>query len=284
MKELQLASINDVLIVKVGTSVIADTLPNGSERLNRKHIQSLGQQLIELGDDGYDVITVTSASIAAGRERKQISGPRPQKNTGEGKRLLQAYSAIGWSPLVTSWQRAMHNKTVVPVQLTDHDLQDSTHQLEHDNALTSLKTLLELGTMPVINENDITATDEITFGDNDILAGILAAQIKLSGKFSNNVKLVLLTGEVDGIEDENKVVIPTIENIEKYTHVDNGTKSPNGTGGVSSKFAAAGTAALAGVETWYANGREENAIKRTLDGEIGTHFTAASRQQLAGSL
>ncbi len=135
--------------------------------------------------------------------------------------------------------------------------------------------LLSHGDLPVVNENDAISHEEIAHGDNDQLAARLASKIAASDLFKARVRLVVLSN-IDGVYDGAGAVCPEIVDIDKYLHLAEGAISTQGTGGMGTKLEAAQIARTDGVEMWIANGRSENAIQRTLAGEIGTHFSIKS--------
>lgn len=267
-------AIEDTLIVKVGTDVLTthrhkDGKGAWREELDVKSFERIGAQIVQLGE----VVVVTSAGITAGMIE---AGTTERPNEDSDMPGLQALASIGLLPLIERWNQAIRGRTVGTLLLTRTELDLQT---ERKQALETIYALMAADAVPIINENDAIATQEIRFGDNDILAAILSARIRAFPEMFQSVRLVLLSS-VDGVYTDPYLptpqVIPEIkfEEIDQYQHLARGTDSKNSKGGMASKFVAARLAGQNGVDMWIANGRAENAIQRALNGEIGTHFVA----------
>ena len=262
-------TINDVLIIKVGTSTLVKKASDGSESLDIESFHRIGQQIAALQDEGRHVILVTSASITAGMLETDIA-LRPSRK--ENMIELQRLSAVGWRSILNAWSDSIGDRTVASLLITKHELDPASQ--ERREVLATIHTMLTHGDLPVANENDPITHEEIEFGDNDTLAATLAARIGSSDLFSSNVKLVLLS-DVDGVYKDinnSQSLINTVEDLTELDHLAGPPISMSGTGGMTTKFAAAKIATRAGVDMWLANGKESNAIQKTLRGEIGTHF------------
>lgn len=262
--------IDNVLLVKVGTDVLSIKHDDGTESLNDRSFVRIGQQI-----RGLDAVgVVTSAGITAGLELS--GGVRPSKEQGIGIEELQALASIGVSPLFEKWRRlALDGRIMGGLLLTRSEL--GIDKPEGSQTLRTIHNMISKAWVPVINENDAIAHEEITFGDNDILAAELAAQMAYSALFGS-VRLVLLSS-VHGLYKDpknNKSVIRVVPygQIPDYEGLINDGDMKVSNGGMTSKFRAAKIATENGVPMWIANGYTNNAIQKTLDGQIGTHFMA----------
>lgn len=258
--------INDVLIVKVGSSLLANN--NEPGQLQSDTFERIGDQILELRDAGHNVALVSSGAIAAGMTLTHLAA-RPDTKTEIPE--LQRLASIGWPYVLKAWSDALPGAHIGQLLLT---LQSLDHNIEREEALGVMHSLFSHGDIPVINENDSISDDEITFGDNDRLAALLACRITQSPQFTGNVHLVLLSN-VDGVykdPGDTTSVVPVIEDTARYQHLIVPGQSEFGTGGMNSKLVAASMAGQLGVKSWLANGNEENAIQRALNGEIGTYF------------
>ena len=192
-----------LIVVKVGTNILAG---EGGGPPDPLFISSLAQQVTDQRALGRDVIIVSSGSILAGMNSLQLKA-RPRSIP-----LKQATAAVGQGLLVNSYATAFaaHNTLVGQVLLTREDLRERVRYL---NARNTFSALLQLGVVPIVNENDTVAVDEIKFGDNDTLAALVAALVEADA-------LVLLT-DVDGLYDKNPTAhadarhIPVVEKIDR---------------------------------------------------------------------
>lgn len=256
---------SSTVIVKVGSNIL--THSEGPERLDYDVMQRIGGQVLDLQRQDTDVILVSSAAITAGMAMTNDFVERPDDITE-----LQRLASLGWPTVVQAWTAALSGAYVGEVLLTKHEL---GMRKEREEALKVIHKLLSYGDIPLINENDTISHNEITFGDNDLLAATLAAQISDSRLFRSKVKLILLS-DVDGVyqnPEDTDSVIPEIESLDRYDSLIHAPKSTVGRGGMHSKFRAAHIAAAAGIDMWIANGNEHKAIERAISGEIGTHFS-----------
>ncbi len=248
------------LVVKVGTAVLSR--PEGG--LNRTRIGELADELSGLIKRGHQAVLVSSGAIGAGMDRFGWT-TRPTV-----LRDKQAAAAVGQVILMEAYEQAFgaHNITVAQMLLTRTDLDDRNRYL---NARNTLMALLERRVIPIINENDTVATDEIKFGDNDQLAALVAAKVQAK-------KLFLLT-DVDGlIQDfggDTAKLLPEVFQItpEIEAMVRGGAGSKKSVGGMSSKLQAARAAMASGVEVWITSGRRPGIIQDILGGKgVGTRF------------
>jgi glutamate 5-kinase len=260
--------IDDVVLLKIGTSTLMEIQKDGSECLDTASFERISKQVLRLKANGCRVIIVSSGAITAGMVETALTS-RPAKVTRMHE--LQRLASIGWRHVLNGWDAALGENTIGELLLTQKELGLSD---ERQEALLVTHTLLAHGDIPIVNENDAITHEEIEFGDNDTLAATYAARICNSSMFGNNVKLILLS-DINGVYSDLKdsdSVISKIQNIDAYSHLaqEHGSK---GTGQMRTKFEAARIATENGVEMWIANGRTDNVVERALDGELGTHFT-----------
>ena len=249
------------IVVKVGSS----TLTRGGGPLDTAYIQSLADQISELRSAGNEVILVTSGAIATGVHRLGLPRRRPRTIP-----LKQAAAAVGQGLLMQAYADAFtrHKVVVAQILLTRDDFSDRVRFL---NARNALFALLKLRTVPIINENDTVAVDEIRIGDNDTLAAQVAAAV--------SADLLIMLSDVDGFLDEEGRVVRVVERFTPETTAMAGdTAGTAGTGGMRTKLEAAHIAADAGVEVVIANGRRPRVLVEAASGaQIGTRIPAHDR-------
>jgi glutamate 5-kinase len=254
------------VVVKLGSSLVAG--PGG--RVRRSLLRARGREIRSIVDGGEPVCVVSSGAIALGLPRLGLDR-RPRSVA-----RLQAASALGQGRLQAAWDDALAPLRAAQVLLTAADIGDRTTYV---NARSALDALFKLGAVPVVNENDATATDEITFGDNDALAAQVAVLLR--------ARLLVVLTEVEGVYSRAPGT-PGAELIEEGAHVSEaalGDGSPLGRGGMGSKILAAELAAAAGIPTVIAAGQGEHVLEPILAGEPrGTRFAAAERTEPAFKL
>ena len=248
------------IVIKVGTS----TLTRGGGPPDPVYIAGLAEQIAAQLDAGCSVVLVSSGTIRAGMDTLNLPGrPRsiPQK---------QAAAAIGQGLLMHIYAEAFaaHSVPVAQILLTREDLQDRTRYL---NACNTFDTLLAHRVVPIVNENDTVAVDEIKFGDNDTLAALVASLIEAD--------TLLLLSDVAGLYDRDPTqhadaqLIPIVETIDRALEEGaGGVQSLLGTGGMATKIQAAKICANTGVRMFIADGRRPNVIADALSGLCGTQF------------
>jgi glutamate 5-kinase len=251
------------IVVKLGSSVVADS--DGT--LRTEVLAGLCDQLAELHEGGDEPILVTSGAIARGMQVMELT-QRPS-TIGE----LQAASAVGQGKLYRVYDELLRARGVTSAQvlLTFFDMSARTHYL---NARQTLTTLLEWRVLPVINENDTTATDEISFGDNDFLAAQVAILVGAD-------ELVLMT-DIDGLYTADPRlhadarIVSEVRDFSTLRELEIGhTTSPLGSGGMRSKVVAAEMATAAGIGTRICNGLDPPILGAALAGAShGTYFPA----------
>jgi len=264
------------LVVKIGSAL----LTRDGQGLNHEGIQDWVTQLAQFRARGPEVVLVTSGAVAAGMQRLGRT-VRPHALFE-----LQAMAAVGQMNLVQVYEAAFqrHGLHTAQVLLTHDDLADRQRYL---NSRSTLRTLLTLGVVPVVNENDTVATEEIRFGDNDTLAALVANLVEAD--------LLLILTDQHGLYDRDPRRDPDAKLVYEGVAGDRqllsmaGASGTLGRGGMRTKLLAAEKAAHSGASTVIASGRVENVIQRVLNGEaLGTHLkavqgrVAARKQWLAG--
>ena len=250
---------NKCWVVKIGSAL----LTNNGKGIDKGLISEWVEQIVELKSNGIDVVLVSSGSIVEGMKRLGWT----EKPSDIHK--LQAAAAVGQMGLVQAYEYlfAKHKVQTAQVLLTRDNLLNSKH---FENISATLTNLLEFGTVPVINENDTVATEEIKFGDNDTLAALVA-------NFLSAEKLIILTDQHGVFDDDprkniNANLIKKIHfNDEKLERVAGKTGGDLGSGGMYSKVMAAKQAAKSQTISNIAWGREKEVLTRIYQGEyIGT--------------
>lgn len=249
------------LVVKIGTSSLSDAA-TGDLRLAT--LGGLAETLTRLRRKGERVLLVSSGAVGIGCARLGLK-ERPASVAGK-----QAAAAVGQGLLMSIYDRFFGalGQPVAQVLLTRQDLMDRTRYL---NARETLGELLRLGTIPIVNENDTVATEELRFGDNDALSALVAGLIEADW-------LILLT-DVAGLYSANPRLDPTAHLLPEISEISESLllsargKSTWGSGGMASKLEAARIAAMAGVTTVITEGSTPQNIVRILAGEaVGTRF------------
>lgn len=240
------------IVVKVGSSVLTDAAGKpSSARLTR-----LVGQLAECVDRGYEVVLVSSGAIACGMG--QLGLARRPKNIAQ----LQACAAIGQSVLMQRYGQAFggHRMVVAQVLLTQSDLSDRPR---YRNATNTLRTLLKRRIVPIINENDAVSVEEITFGDNDRLAALVACAV--------GAQLLVVLSDVDGVLEHGKPIGRIDELNSHHQAIALGASKEISTGGMASKLAAARIVRHAGIPMVIANGTKAGVLLDIMEGKpVGT--------------
>jgi glutamate 5-kinase len=237
--------------------------------LNKAFISRLAGELSWLKQQGVEIVMVTSGAIAAGMERLGLT-KRP-KTISE----LQAAAAIGQSSLMHVYEEAFApwGLKVAQVLITRDDMRDRKRYI---NARNTLRTLLDLGIIPIINENDSVVVEEIKFGDNDLLAALVTSLIDAD-------LLLILTdtpGLYDGDPHKGARLISLVEKVTKKVEaMAQGSQTEIGTGGMASKVGAAKLAARCDVPTVVTGCRDQNVLERIFTGElVGTLFLSGGEK------
>lgn len=248
------------IVVKVGTSTLAH--PGG--RLNIRHTEDLVKVWSDIKNAGHELIVVSSAATGLGVGKLQIQKPKDITTK-------QAAAAVGQCELMYTYDRlfSQYNHTVAQMLLT---WEDFDHENRLRNLRSTLERLLQLGAIPIVNENDSIAIEEYSLGDNDTLAALVAQCI--------HADLVVLLSDIDGLftadphSDPNAQLIPVVEEITpEIERLAGGAGSSLGTGGMLTKVIAAKRATNAGVDMIITNGAHAEVLYDILEGKpVGTKF------------
>ncbi len=253
------------IVVKVGTSTLAHT----GGRLNIRRVELLCKVLSDIKNAGHEVVLVSSGAIGMGVGKLGLSG-RPGDMPGK-----QAAAAVGQCELMYVYDKLFseYSHVVAQILLTADDIHDGRRSVHvHD----TLERLLSWNALPIINENDAVATDEIgiqtTIGENDSLSAIVARLVKAD--------LLVLLSDIDGLytadpkKDPNAVLIPTVDRItDDVLALAGGAGSSLGSGGMATKLRAAQIAMDAGIDMVIANGEQPEILYDVVDGKaVGTRF------------
>ncbi len=248
------------VVVKVGSAILTT-----KEGMNLEVVRNLAREIAFLHDTGREVILITSGAVAAGR--RKINMARENLTIKE----KQALAAIGQSCLMNHYDEALsiYGKNVAQILLTHSDLSDRTRYL---NVRNTILTLFKFGTIPVINENDTVATEELKFSDNDNLGALVANLIEAD-------MFICLT-DVDALYDSNPQTDPQAKPLYTVAEVTpeieamaGNSKSILGTGGMQSKINAAKMVAAGGGSSFIGPGRQSNILQHLFSGEmVGTFF------------
>jgi len=253
------------LVVKVGSALVT----NNGTGLDHEALKTWARQIASLRAAGKEVALVSSGAIAAGMQRLGWSR-RPHE-----VHQLQAAAAVGQMGLAQAYQSAFseHGLQSAQILLTHEDLADRERYL---NARSTLVTLLELGVVPIINENDTVITDEIKFGDNDTLGALIANLIEAETLIILTDQAGLYTADPRKVADARLVTEGQAEDP-VYESMAGGSASQISKGGMVTKIRAARRAARSGAHTVIADGREEDVLLRLAAGEdVGSLLHAAS--------
>ena len=250
------------IVVKVGTTTLAHT----TGRLNIRRVEQLCKVLSDLKNAGHEIVLVSSGAIGMGVGKLGLR-ERPQDMPTK-----QAAAAVGQCELMYVYDKLFseYHHTVAQILLTGSDVRDAQRQ---ENFHNTLFRLLELGALPILNENDTVATEEIVIGDNDTLAAIVAVSVRAD--------LLILLSDIDGLytadprTDKTARLIPTVSEITpELLALAGGSGSGLGTGGMSTKLRAAQTVNASGIDMVIASGADPDILYRIAAGEpAGTRFT-----------
>ncbi|HZP41904.1 MAG TPA: glutamate 5-kinase, partial [Candidatus Binatia bacterium] len=250
------------VVVKIGSNVLA-----GPAGLRRPRVRALSAEIAALVSGGRQVVVVSSGAVASG-------APRLGRLDRTRIEWRQAAAAVGQIGLMVAYERAFgaHDRRVAQVLLTHADLADRRRYL---NARHTLRALLDLGVVPIVNENDTVAVEELRFGDNDNLSALTAALVEAD--------LLVILSDVAGLytADPNRHPEATLVSLARpgqavVEQAAGPARSGVGTGGMASKIAAAEKAAAAGIPTVIADGTHEGVLGAVFDAatEIGTLILA----------
>lgn len=252
------------IVVKVGTS----TLTHRSGNLNIKRMEEFCKVLSDLKNAGHEIILVSSGAIAMGVGKLPIP-KKPDDIPGK-----QACAAVGQCELMYTYDKQFgeYNHTVAQLLMTASDFKKEKRLR---NFINTMNRLLEMGVLPIINENDTISIDEIKIGDNDSLGAIVAENC--------HAELLIILTDIDGLytadprEDPNATLVPVVEKFTpELDKTAGGTGTTRGTGGMVTKLKAAKIATSAGIKTVILNGERPQALYDVVAGNpfIGTTFLA----------
>lgn len=255
------------IVIKIGSS----TLTTSESEIDYSYLNSLAQQIDSIKKAGWQPVIVTSAAIACGLEALGIT-KRPTDMPS-----LQAAASVGQSALSTAYAQAFAPYEIITsvVLLTRRDTADRTSYL---HARDTLCRLLEMGVIPIVNENDTISVEQIKFGDNDTLAALVACLIEAD--------LLVIFSDVDGLYESNPRKDPSASLISCVETIDESVLSRAGeagsvagSGGMITKIQAARVLMAAGIPMVICNGRTQNALEDiTLGKSIGTKFAATTQK------
>lgn len=249
------------IVIKIGTS----TLAYETGLLNIRRVEELCRVMSDLKNAGHEVILISSGAIGMGVGKLGMKS-RPADIPGK-----QAAAAVGQCELMYTYDKLFgeYNHTVAQILLTKEDIE---HERRCENFRNTIFRLLELGALPVINENDTVATDEIVIGDNDTLAAIVAANLEAD--------LLVLLSDIDGLytcdphKHPDASLLPVVKALTpEILALGEGKGSALGTGGMKTKLHAAEIAMGAGIDMVIANGSQPSVLYQIADGRaVGTRF------------
>ncbi|WP_419557620.1 glutamate 5-kinase [Phascolarctobacterium succinatutens] len=251
------------IVIKVGTSTI--TYANGKR--NFSQIDRLAREISDLQNQGKEMILVTSGAVAVGVDRMGLPG-KPKTIPGK-----QAAAAVGQGVLMHTYEKffADYGQIVAQVLITKTEAID---RHRYTNTRNTFMELMRQRVIPIVNENDVVALDELKIGDNDNMSALVAGIV--------DADLVIILSDVDGLYTANPqthpdaVIVPDVAEITPEIEASaGGVGSARGTGGMATKIQAAKAATSSGIHLVIASGTEKNAITRVLQGEeLGTLFVS----------
>ena len=249
------------IVLKVGTSTLAYT----TGHLNIRLMEKLCRVISDIKNSGHEIILVSSGAVGMGMGKLCLD-KKP-----EDLALKQAAAAVGQCELMYTYDKMFseYSHTVAQILLEAEDIQDDTRK---GNFTSTLEKLMELKVLPIVNENDTVATKELTIGDNDTLAAVVAV--------SASADLLILLTDIDGLYtadprvDETASLIDKVEEITpEVMSLGGNAGSKVGTGGMATKLAAAKISTEGGCDMVIANGKDPAVLYDILDGEkVGTRF------------
>jgi len=248
------------LVIKIGSNILASP----EQGLDTERLHTITKDISDIIDRGFEAVIVSSGAIAAGLKKLGL------KEKPKDIKLKQAAAAVGQSALMWAYEHsfAIFNKKVAQVLLTRDDI---ANRLRYINAKNTLLTLINREIIPIINENDPVAVDEIKFGDNDFLAALVAGLVEAD--------MLVMLSDVDGLYTKNprykdaKLIEEVKEITTEIEKMAEGKGSVFGTGGMYSKLLAAKQANNYGIPVMIMNGRKSGLLQRLSEGErVGTYF------------
>ncbi len=249
------------IVIKIGTS----TLAHSTGHLNIRHIEHLCKVISDLKNAGHEIVVVSSGAIGMGVGKLGLKGKPTDIET------KQAAAAIGQCELMYTYDKLFneYNHNIGQILITAPDVEDEKRRHNFENTLFKL---LELGVIPIINENDTVSVEEIEIGDNDTLSAIVAVSVKAD--------LLVLLSDIDGLytadprKDKYAKIIPVVSEItDEIENLAGGKGSSLGTGGMLTKIHAAKIATQAGTDMIITNGSNPEILYDIVEGKaVGTKF------------
>ena len=249
------------IVVKVGTS----TLTHSTGNINIRHFEELCKVMSDLKNAGHEMILVSSGAIGMGVGKLSLHG-KPQDMPTK-----QAAAAVGQCELMYTYDKCFseYGHTIAQVLLTGSDLQNENRYMNFRN---TMNRLLQMGALPIVNENDTVATEEIAVGDNDTLGAIVAT--------GTDADLLILLSDIKGLytsdphcDPNAKLISEVFELTDEIKALGGGSGSNLGTGGMATKLHAAEICMNHGTDMVIANGSDANVLYAIADGKsVGTHF------------
>ncbi len=258
------------IVIKIGSSSL---IHQKTGKLNLTKMEILIREISDLCNQGKEVVVVSSGAIGVGSATLGLGG-KPERLEQK-----QACAAIGQARLMMIYQKlfAEYNQTAGQILMTKNTMVD---HLNRRNAQNTFEELLQMGVIPIVNENDTISTYEIQFGDNDTLSAVVSALIRAD--------LLILLSDIDGLftddprENPQAEFVDLVENIDGH-YMEMGKESTGsrvGTGGMATKLEAAKIATGAGADMVIANGRDFHIIHRIIEGrQEGTLFLADPKEE-----
>ena len=253
------------IVIKVGTS----TLSHGTGKMNIKRMELLCKVLSDIKNMGHEIILVSSGAIGMGVGKLMLNG-RPSDTAGK-----QAAAAVGQCELMYTYDKLFseYRHTVAQLLLSNDDFKIESR---HENLTNTIRKILELNVIPIINENDSVATEEIEIGDNDTLSALVASSV--------NADLLVLLSDIDGLytadptKDPDATLIKEVKVIDEYIiSLGKGSGTALGTGGMQTKIKAAIHATSHGCNMIIANGKAPEILYDIIEGKkIGTVFSSGT--------
>ena len=251
------------IVVKVGTS----TLTHATGNLNIRRMEKLCRVLSDIKNAGHEVILVTSGAVGMGVGKLSL------KEKPKDIPLKQAVAAVGQCELMYTYDRefSQYHHNIAQILLSAYDVENAERRSNFHNTIFRL---LELGVLPIINENDTLATEELGIGDNDTLSAVVAV--------SANADLLVLLSDIDGLytaspkADKDAKLLTEVRGITpEILALADGKGSELGTGGMATKLQAAQTVNDAGIDMIIANGADPDVLYSIVEGRsVGTRFVA----------